>query len=410
MSDSNSSMKIFVKDLDDITFNQFKECSSKDFVISSALMPDAHSGYTAPIGSVFLTKEFIVPSWVGFDIGCGMIACRLKSELEFDELFNLINNKKVEIFNEVINQIPMGKSRLNHINNISTSTKNSFKDLLEKFKSNNYSNEIFKIIKNKSLSNLGTLGGGNHFIELGISLDFNNKRSKYLWVIIHSGSRNIGKKIAEYYMKKAMELNLNNDVKFKNKDNFNRVDIEDSNGIKYDSELGKEYLNAVNFCLDFALLNRLEMMNKILISLNKILGIQVEFELWTNKNHNHVIKFSDNLFIHRKGATPAELNERGVIPANMRDGSFLIEGLGNKEFLFSSSHGAGRKLSRKKAKEELDLNEFKKMMTGIISKTSKEYLDESPDAYKDIFEVMELQKESVKILTHIKPIINWKGD
>jgi tRNA-splicing ligase RtcB len=134
-----------------------------------------------------------------------------------------------------------------------------------------------------------------------------------------------------------------------------------------------------------------------------------ESNLWTNKNHNHCIEVEPNVYLHRKGATSSELDELGVIPANMRDGCFLVRGLGNPDFLNSSSHGAGRALSRTEAKKSITLELFQEQMAGIVAPVNNKTIDESPNAYKDIFEVMELQKRSVEVLKHLKPIINWKG-
>ena len=283
----------------------------------------------------------------------------------------------------------MGEARYNHIQNITLDTKNKFKKLLEKFKSKEHDNEIYKYIKNKSISQLGTLGSGNHFIELSL-----NETKDELWFIIHSGSRGIGHKVAEIYMKKASK---------------NETKYEETHPLKDDSLEGKEYLNILEFGLEFALLNRIEMAEKVKIALKEILNDEnITYEIWTNKNHNHAI-YENGFYIHRKGATPAKKKERGVIPANMRDGCFLVEGLGNKEFLESSSHGAGRVLSRIQAKKQITMKEFETSMIGIIGTINEKTIDEAPKAYKNIYDVMEMQKKSVKIIKHLKPIINWKG-
>jgi tRNA-splicing ligase RtcB len=174
------------------------------------------------------------------------------------------------------------------------------------------------------------------------------------------------------------------------------------------SQLGKEYLNVLEFGLQYALLNRLEMAYKIVEILEKILGEKLKHKLEVNKNHNHAV-YEKGYFIHRKGATPSKKGEKGIIPGNMRDGSFLVEGKGNKKFLESSSHGAGRKISRKEAKRKYSMKDFEKSMEGIKGNISEKVLDEIPMAYKNIFKVMNAQKKSVKVLKHLKPIINWKG-
>lgn len=150
---------------------------------------------------------------------------------------------------------------------------------------------------------------------------------------------------------------------------------------------------------------------KVEDSIKRITGINytTSYNLWTNKNHNYCDMLDNGHFLHRKGATSSELGEKGVIPANMRDGCYLVEGLGNNEFLNSSSHGAGRNLSRGRAKKEITLMQFQEQMKGITAPVCTATIDESPMAYKNIEDVMELQKDSVKILKHLKPIINWKG-
>ena len=375
------------------TLKQFDECTNEPFVISAALMPDAHSGYVAPIGSVIVTKDYIVPSWVGYDIGCGMIAGKITGD---ENIIKKVQENTQKLFEKVQEYVPMGMGKVNHIQNVTKETKNQFKELLETFKYGKYDKEIFKYIKNKALSHLGSLGDGNHFIELlqESSIRHTNQNQN-LWLVVHSGSRGIGHKVAAHYMKEA----AHKDKKF-----------EITAPLKADSQKGKEYLNILDFGLNFALLNRLEMAKKVELALQEVLGNNdLKFELWTNKNHNHAIKEND-FFIHRKGATPAKLGERGIIPANMKDGCYLVEGLGNKDFLESSSHGAGRRLSRTQTKKSITLAEFKHSMEGICGTVKQGTLDEAPQAYKNISKVMELQKDSVKIIKHLTPIINWKGE
>jgi len=369
-------------DLDKETLKQFEDCYSEDFVISAALMPDAHKGYSAPIGSVIITKEKIVPAWVGYDIGCGMIAIRIKGK----DILNKIIKNKDEIYKKVLNKIPMGVGEYQKEKDISNKTKKEIKVLLDKFEKREHDKTILNMIKGICLKNIGTLGGGNHFIEIGFY-------KKEVWLVIHSGSRGLGHKVAKKYMISASN----------SKDNFEKTFPLDVN-----SQLGKEYLNILNFGLEYALLNRLEMSYKVIEILEQILGEKLKTELWVNKNHNHAV-YEKGFYIHRKGATPAKKGERGIIPGNMRDGSFLVVGLGNPKFLNSSSHGAGRNLSRKEAKQKISLEDFKKSMEGIKGTVSLKTLDEAPMVYKDINKVMGAQEKSVQIIKHIKPVINWKG-
>jgi len=363
------------------TLKQFRECYSQDFVTSAALMPDAHRGYVAPIGSVLITKGYVVPSWVGFDIGCGLIAVRIKG----DDIYEKIKKNTDKIYDEVVNKIPLGVGNINKVGNITEKTKKSFKELLYKFEKGPHDKNIFRFLKDVAIRHLGTLGGGNHFIELGFY-------KKEIWLIIHSGSRGIGYKIAKRYMIKASN---------------SKTDYEKMFPLDVKSPLGKEYLNILDFGLEYALLNRLEINYKVIEILEDILKEKLKTELWVNKNHNHAI-FEKGQYIHRKGATPSKKGERGIIPGNMKDGSFLVVGKGDPKFLHSSSHGAGRILSRKEAKEKITMKSFREEMVGIKGTISEKTLDESPMAYKDINNIMEAQK-NVKIEKRILPLINWKG-
>lgn len=382
---NNKIITNFALNPDENTLKQFDECCSREYVIKASLMPDAHSGYVAPIGSVLVTKDYVVPSWVGYDIGCGMIACRFDGK----DLVDRVRINSDKIYDKVKEMVPMGMGKVNHIQNVSDKTKTEFKNLLYKFKTGPHNQEVFRFLKNKALSHLGSLGEGNHFIELG----FDDENS--LWLVVHSGSRGVGHTVATHYMKQASGTEKN---------------FEDTYPLEVNSDKGQEYLNILDFGLEFALLNRLEMAYKVRDALRKVLEENsIDFELWTNKNHNHAI-FENGYYIHRKGATPAKKDERGVIPANMRDGSFLVIGKGNIDFLESSSHGAGRVLSRKDAKLKINMDEFKDSMEGIKGTVNENTLDEAPFAYKNIYDVMDAQKTSVEIYKHIKPIINWKGE
>ncbi|NCC71618.1 RtcB family protein, partial [bacterium] len=284
-------ISIHALNIDDITKKQFNDCISKDFVLKASLMPDAHSGYVAPIGSVIVTKDYIVPAWVGYDIGCGMIACKFKKNNILEE----IKKYAKEIFDTILIEIPMGNGIINENKKISEKTKIEFKKILNNLENKKKDPEIFKFLKTQALSHLGSLGSGNHFIE--IAYDDTNKNSDEIYLIIHSGSRGVGHKIASKYMKKAARDNIN---------------YEETYPLNIKSIEGEEYLNILNFALDFALLNRLEMAYKIRDSLREILkDTSLDFSLWVNKNHNHAI-IEDDLIIHRKGATPAKKGEKGV--------------------------------------------------------------------------------------------------
>jgi tRNA-splicing ligase RtcB len=182
-------------------------------------------------------------------------------------------------------------------------------------------------------------------------------------------------------------------------------------GFNVISQEGKDYIQDLEWCLNFALANRKEMMERVVNIITESLDLycyELDFSELINRNHNHATE-RDGVWIHRKGATHAEEGMLGVIPGNMKDGSFIVRGKGNPESLYSSSHGAGRVMGRKQAKRELSLEEFKNTMSGVTALVGENTLDESPLAYKDIHEVMRLQSELVDIIAHIKPLVNIKG-
>ncbi|MEC8339666.1 MAG: RtcB family protein [Nanoarchaeota archaeon] len=378
----------FALNLDDETKRQFDLCSSQSYVTSASLMPDAHSGYVAPIGSVLQTKNTLVPAWIGYDIGCGMIACKFSKK----GIISHVKKHSREIFEKVTSIIPMGKGSIGVHGDVSEEIKEKFRDLVQRYKKVPHNASLFNFINTQAQAHLGSLGSGNHFIELGVRKD---SPEDELWLIVHSGSRGVGHKVATEYMKKASRSN---------------DDFEKTAEFDISTREGEEYYHVVDFGQEFALLNRLEMAIRVRDVLRKVLGFgDLSFELFCNKNHNFVEKYN-GFFVHRKGATPAKKGELGVIPANMRDGCFLVKGLGNKDFLESSSHGAGRILSRGDAKKVVGLEEFEETMRGIVGTVSEKTLDESPFVYKNIYDVMEKQKASVEVIGHIVPLINWKGN
>lgn len=397
---------IYAETLENEALEQFYKAMSLPCNVQGALMPDAHSGYTLPIGAVIKSKDKVFPSYVGYDIGCGM--CAIKTNVHIDNI-NLEDLKE-----HILKKIPLGRDTHNK--------KQKMPKLPER------TQLADEILTNTGVYQLGTLGGGNHFIEIGVGDD------KLLNVIIHSGSRGLGKKIAEHYMKEAAiedvdkeryekEFEEKNDWKDRNPEGYEKAksefvyrrtrarlntNIEGHYGFDVNSESGKAYLQDLEFALEFALANRKAMIDNIVASIEEVLGKKILTERFINRNHNHA-ELKDGYVIHRKGATHAENGMMGVIPGNMKDGSFVVIGKGNDDSICSSSHGAGRVLSRNKAKSMLNYDEFISDMSGIVSNHTEATLDESPKAYKNIFEVMELQKELVDIVEHIVPVLNIKG-
>lgn len=364
-----------IENIEGAALSQFYDAMKQDYVVKGALMPDAHAGYALPIGAAVATDGIILPAWVGYDIGCGCCALSTTFNREAVEA-----NKKA-IFDQIYRDVPTG---FDH-NKLMADW--SYEGPVSDF----VRDEIIK--KGAPGKQIGTLGGGNHFIEIG------HDEQDRIWIIIHSGSRNVGHKIATHYMKLA-----SGDGKAR----------EGHYGLAVDSVEGKNYINDLAFGLRFALDNRRTMIRRILNAVARRIDHQglgaADMSLLINRNHNHA-ELKDGLWIHRKGATHAEEGMLGVIPGNMRDGSFIVRGKGNPDSLCSSSHGAGRVLSRSKAKETLNMDDFKATMTeaGVQAKVVPGTLDESPFAYKNIFDVMAMQKDLVDVLHHVKPLINIKG-
>jgi len=417
--------KIYAELLDETTQKQFKDVLGEPYVTRGALMPDAHAGYTMPIGAVCATKDIVVPQFVGFDIGCGMCAYKTdytKEQIEFHAEI---------IYNHIIEKIPLGfKTHENHQPLKIDLPKTEFAE---------------SVLQSTGLKQVGTLGGGNHFIEVGYGAD------EKAWIVIHSGSRGFGHKIASHYMLAAYHLKNPSEEKLeamiedfkkrnsvfqeKNPEGFEKAvekftqkqklvmikqakldNIKEILPLDVHSQLGKDYIKDQNFALQFAIENRKRMIETIHTIMNDVIGGAFVFNdkdevRFINRNHNHAEYDATRAeWIHRKGATHAEEGMRGVIPGNMRDGSFVVIGKGNLESLASSSHGAGRVMSRKKAKKNISLKEFEASMVGIIGTVDENTLDESPFAYKDIFEVMRLQDELVEVEEHIKVLINVKDN
>lgn len=348
-----------------------------DFAVKGALMPDTHAGYSLPVGAVVAAQDVVVPAWVGYDQGCGM------SALHIPVAAGAVRKNAQAIFDALYNAIPVGFSINERSRRPLTDTRLDVADLTD---------EGRRIAEEKYWQKArGSLGSGNHFIELGVN------EVDQVWAVIHSGSRGVGHGLATHYMKLASP------------DGRPR---EGHHALRVDSEAGQAYINDLAWALDFALENRLEMMHRIVDVVRKVAGLDAapDWGSLINRNHNHA-EFKDGVWIHRKGATHAEDGMEGVIPGNMRDGSFIVRGKGNPDALYSSSHGAGRVLGRRVAKETLDLAEFQSVMqqAGVVARVSADTLDESPFAYKDVFAVMEQQRDMVEVMHHVRPLINIKG-
>lgn len=371
-------IKLWLDDIEDNAMNQARNLANLQFAYKwIAIMPDSHSGYGMPIGGVMATQHgIIVPNAVGVDIGCGMIAVKTTLQEIGTDTIKTIMGKIREV-------IPVG---FNH--QTSEQSWNGFSEA-----------PTISIIQRELTSSkkqLGTLGGGNHFIEIQKGDDGN------IWLMIHSGSRNFGLKTATEYHKKAMGWCERW---------YSNIPDKELSFLPIETDDGKQYYEAMSYCLKFAQANRALMMERVCEIVNEIAGADKMDEI--NIHHNYAAfehHYGKDVLIHRKGATKATSGLRGIIPGSMGTSSYIVEGLGNEESFQSCSHGAGRRMGRGEATRTLNLEDEQKKMGGIIHglRTNKE-LDEAPGAYKDIDAVMENQKDLVKIVTKLTPLGVIKG-
>lgn len=371
-------IKSWTKDIEEGAIKQAENLSNLPFIYKHvALMPDVHEGYGMPIGGVIATDGVIIPNCVGVDIGCGM--CAYKTS------FKSISQKNLKkVMSKIRKEIPVGFNKHKRVQDGAKYRIPSDVDCVVAY--DEWEN---------ALHQLGTLGGGNHFIEIQKGDD------GYIWIMIHSGSRNVGKKVADYYNKKAKEM----------MDKY-WIDVpKDLAYLPIETLLAKDYLREMNWCLNFAYENRKLMMERCLESIGENF---IEDDM-INIHHNYAAienHFGKNVWVHRKGATSAKEGEIGIIPGSQGTSSYIVRGLGNLESFKSCSHGAGRKMGRKAARENLDLKREKEKLDkqGIVhSIRTKDDLDEASGAYKDINVVMENQKDLVDIVIELKPLGVVKG-
>lgn len=395
-------LKIFTDDIEQEAVDQinllleqepFKDCKVR-------IMPDVHAGKGCVIGFTADLGDKVIPNIVGVDIGCGMLCVELgKIDLDLEKLDRVINEN-----------IPAGR-------NIREQKLINFDKI----------NDLYCLRELKETKKfnraIGTLGGGNHFIEV----DVDEEDNKYL--VIHTGSRNLGKQVAEYYQNLAIELCSGKEEMFKRKEEIIKTYKEQGRKTEIQKALkeleaeykqnkpdlpndlcyltGKyreRYLNDMKICQEYAKINRQYIASEIINNMNIITNsLTPAF----TTIHNY-ISFEDNIV--RKGAIRANKGERVIIPINMRDGSIIAVGKGNKDWNNSAPHGAGRLMSRRKAKETFNLEEFKKSMADIYSTSViEETIDEAPFAYKPMQEIIDNIQETVEIEKIIKPIYNFKA-
>ncbi len=378
-----------IEDIEAEAMKQIVNTSKMPFLFKHvAVMPDCHCGKGATVGTVIATKKAIIPAAVGVDIGCGMIS--VKTNLKKENLKDLH-----EIRLGIERRIPMSAGKFN--NSITESAQKRI-DELKELDITDY-NKTFGTTSWEH--QLGTLGGGNHFIEVCLD-EIDN-----VWLTVHSGSRGIGNKIGNFYIAKAQDL--------MKKMFITLPDIDLAYLIEGTQEFD-DYLGDLHWAQRFAMLNREEMMDRVIKEVkyhvygNENTEIEVER---INCHHNFTqieSHFGENVWVTRKGAIQVKEGMLGMIPGSMGERSYIVEGKGNKMAFESSPHGAGRKFSRTEARKQFTMEDFKKSMTGIEHRESDILLDEIPGCYKDIDVVMENAKDLISIKHTLKQIINVKGD
>ena len=385
-------VKIWTDEVEPHARQQLVNLSTLPFIYRHvAAMPDVHSGIGATIGSVIATQNAIIPAAVGVDIGCGMIACRLS--LEANDLSEVLLKK---VYDQINRDVPVGREQHKEDRAL-TDYALPFGAQLQRM-----TDKHPKLLKSFGKSSdwvrqMGSLGGGNHFIELCLD------ESSRIWVMLHSGSRGIGNAIGSYFIelaRKDMErwmINLpDRDLAYfpEGTDHFD------------------DYSEAVHWAQDYAYANRQAMLDLILAALARHLpAFQVTAEA-VNCHHNYVARenhYGENVWITRKGAIRARAGDLGIIPGSMGAKSFIVRGKGNPESFCSCSHGAGRKMSRTAAEKAFTTADLARQTEGVVCRKDKGVIDEIPGAYKDIDEVMTNQEDLVEVMHTLKQVVCVKG-
>lgn len=373
-------IKLWADDIEEGALQQARNIANLPFTYKwVAVMPDGHQGYGMPIGGVLATTGVVVPNAIGVDIGCGMCAVRTS--------LTSINHKALQdAVKGIRERVPVGFAHHSKP---------------QQWEGLDYAPDIPIIQQelDKAAYQLGTLGGGNHFIEIQQGSD------GYIWLMLHSGSRNFGLKIAKEYHKKAQELC---------EMWYSELTDKDLAFLPLETPEAKEYIDAMEFALRFARANRYIMIESAKEALLDAVS-SVTFDDIVNIHHNYARMehhFGKNVLVHRKGATSARENQIGIIPGSQGTKSYIVGGKGNPESFKSCSHGAGRCMGRKEAQRTLDLGEEKRILDeqGIIhSIRENKDLDEASGAYKDISTVMANQDDLVNIMIELSPLAVVKG-
>jgi len=383
-------IKIWTKDVEPEALTQLKNLSRLPFIAKEgvACMPDVHAGIGSTVGTVIATDKAVIPAAVGVDIGCGMVATRLSLKA------HQLPDSLARIRSEIERVVPMGTG--GEHKDYQRGNTALFGKMPESVSAVFGGDGLKAIVKGGK--QIGTLGSGNHFIE--ICIDQNDD----VWVMLHSGSRGIGNMIGTYYINKGKEL-------------MNQFHITLPDGdlayLPEGTDLFEDYVAAVQWAQDYAMENRKAMLQAVLDVLRKEIPVTFGItEEAINCHHNYVTKenhFGKNLWITRKGAIKAGKDDLGIIPGSMGQRSYIVRGRGNKESYCSCSHGAGRKMSRSAARKKFTLADLAAQTAGVECRKDDAVLDEIPGSYKDIDVVMDNQKSLVEVVHVLKQVMCCKG-
>ncbi len=385
-------MKIWTDDVDEASKEQLARIAQLPFVHHHvAAMPDVHLGIGATIGSVIATDGAIIPAAVGVDLGCGMVAARLSLTA------NEVDEKALQkAFDGITRAVPVGKAQHRDQDVLADAVRpfvqpleamcQKHPDLLKSF--GKFS---------KWMNQMGTLGGGNHFIE--VCLD----ESGRVWVMLHSGSRGIGNALASYFIalaRRDMERWLI------------QLPHRDLAYFPEGAEHFEDYMQAVSWAQDYARVNRECMLALVLKALEGCLPLFTVTDEVVNCHHNYVARehhYGKNVWVTRKGAIRARVGDVGIVPGSMGARSYIVRGLGCEEGFCSSAHGAGRRMSRTAAQKAFTEADLQKQTEGVVCRKDSGVIDEIPGAYKDIDEVMANQSDLTEVLHTLKQIVCVKG-
>jgi tRNA-splicing ligase RtcB len=392
LTEGNVPVKIWADEIEIKAQGQLKNIASLPFIHRHvAAMPDVHMGIGATIGSVIACHKAIIPAAVGVDIGCGMIACRLS--LTANDLDEKLLKK---IFDQISRDIPVGRDQHKEDRTLIERALPFEAELMLMTDKHPKLLKAFKKFSNW-ICQMGTLGSGNHFIELCLD------EQQQLWIMLHSGSRGIGNAIGNYFIELARK-----DMQ----QWFIHLPDKDLAYFPEGCEHFNDYTNAVDWAQRYAFENRQAMLDLIISAMQRHLP---PFEITTevvNCHHNYVAHehhFDANVWVTRKGAIRAREGDLGIIPGSMGAKSFIVRGKGNSESFHSCSHGAGRKMSRTMAEKQFTTSDLEAQTQGVICRKDRGVLDEIPSAYKDIDQVMANQEDLVEVVHTLKQVLCIKG-